>query len=151
MTISLEHKTIHTNADRLWRSIETINKIGATTAGGVCRLALSDEDKEARDLFRRWCADAGCKVRIDAIGNIFACRPGRYPNRPPVMTGSHLDTQPTGGRFDGIYGVLAGLEVVRTLNDLELETDTPIEVVVWTNEEGCRFAPSMGGRSGPHR
>ena len=134
-----------TNGDRLWESIEAINKIGATPAGGVCRLALSDEDRDARDLFRQWCVDAGCQVRIDAIGNIFARRPGRHPDRPIVMTGSHLDTQPTGGRFDGTYGVLAGLEVVRTLNDLKLDTDAPIEVVVWTNEEGCRFAPSMGG------
>jgi len=145
MTTSLEHRTTRTNADRLWKSIEAINEIGATPAGGVCRLALSDEDREARDLFRQWCVDAGCQVRVDAIGNIFAHRSGRHPDRPAIMTGSHLDTQPTGGRFDGIYGVLAGLEVVRTLNDLKLETDAPVEVVVWTNEEGCRFAPSMGG------
>ena len=118
------------NADRLWKSIEDINKIGATPAGGVCRLALSDEDREARDLFRHWCVDDRCQVRIDAIGNIFRRRPGRHPDRPTVMTGSHLDTQPTGGRFYGIYGVLAGLEVVRTLNDLKLETDAPVEVAV---------------------
>ncbi|MBM09841.1 MAG: Zn-dependent hydrolase [Magnetovibrio sp.] len=145
VTASLQHRTIRTNADRLWKSIEAINQIGATPAGGVCRLALSDEDMEARHLFRRWCVDAGCQVRIDSIGNIFARRPGRHLDRPAIMTGSHLDTQPTGGRFDGIYGVLAGLEVVRTLNDLKLETDAPVEIAVWTNEEGCRFAPSMGG------
>ena len=130
-----------TNSDRLWESIEAINKIGATPAGGVCRLALSDEDRDARDLFRQWCVDAGCQVRIDAIGNIFARRPGRHPDRPIVMTGSHLDTQPAGGRFDGTYGVLAGLEVVRTLNDLKLDTDAPIEVVVWTNEASPEDPP----------
>ena len=111
----------------------------------MCRLTLSDEDRRARDLFRDWCNDAGCQIRVDAVGNIFARRPGHDPSRPVVMTGSHLDTQPTGGRFDGIYGVLAGLEVVRTLNDHKLETDAPIDIVVWTNEEGCRFAPSMAG------
>lgn len=136
---------LHTDLNRLWQSIEEINQIGATPAGGVCRLTLSDEDRRARDLFRDWCKDAGCDVRVDPIGNIFARRPGRDPARPAVMVGSHLDTQPTGGRFDGIYGVLAGLEVVRTLNDLNVETESSLDVAVWTNEEGCRFAPSMAG------
>jgi N-carbamoyl-L-amino-acid hydrolase len=124
-------------------------EIGATPKGGVCRLALSDEDKAGRDLFVEWARAAGCAVRVDAIGNIFARRPGGDDSLAPVQTGSHLDSQPTGGRFDGVYGVLAGLEVIRTLNDLQVETKRPVEVVVWTNEEGCRFAPAMIG-SGVH-
>jgi N-carbamoyl-L-amino-acid hydrolase len=133
------------NSQRLWQSLMDLAQIGATPKGGVCRLALTDLDKQARDLFVQWCQDAGCTVSIDAIGNIFARRPGRNPDRPPVMTGSHIDTQPTGGKFDGCFGVMAGLEVIRTLNDLGLETDAPIEVVVWTNEEGSRFPPCMMG------
>ncbi len=120
-------------------------RIGATKKGGVCRLALSDLDGEARALFIGWCKDAGCDVKVDAIGNIFARRPGQDAQAPPVVTGSHLDTQPSGGKFDGNYGVLAGLEVVRTLNDLRLNTRAPIEVAVWTNEEGSRFTPGMMG------
>ncbi|KAA6190417.1 Zn-dependent hydrolase, partial [Pseudomonas lactis] len=108
-------------------------------------LALTDLDRQARDLFVQWCEAAGCSVSVDAIGNIFARRPGRDPALPPVMTGSHIDTQPTGGKFDGCYGVMAGLEVIRTLNDLQIETQAPIEVVVWTNEEGSRFPPCMMG------
>ena len=111
----------------------------------MCRLALTDLDRQARDLFVQWCEAAGCSVSVDAIGNIFARRPGRDPALPPVMTGSHIDTQPTGGKFDGCYGVMAGLEVIRTLNDLQIETQAPIEVVVWTNEEGSRFPPCMMG------
>jgi len=118
-------------------------KIGATAKGGSCRLALTDEDKEGRDLFISWCKEAGCSIKIDQMGNIFARREGKNPDLPPVMTGSHLDTQPTGGKFDGVYGVLAGLEVLRALNDYEITTEHPIEVAVWTNEEGSRFAPSM--------
>ncbi len=120
-------------------------RIGATEKGGSCRLALTDLDREGRDLFVRWCEAAGCTVSVDAMGNIFARRPGRDDDLAPVMTGSHLDTQPTGGRFDGVYGVLAGLEVIRTLNDHGIETEAPVEVVVWTNEEGARFAPAMIG------
>ncbi len=131
------------NRDRLWDSLMEMAKIGATAKGGCCRLALTDLDKEGRDLFVRWCEEAGCKITIDRMGNIFARRPGRDASLPPVVTGSHLDTQPTGGKFDGVYGVLAGLEVIRTLNDLGYETDAPIEVSVWTNEEGSRFAPAM--------
>ena len=131
------------DGDRLWASLMEMAKIGATEKGGVCRLALTDVDKAARDLFVRWCEDAGCAVSIDRMGNIFARRPGRDESLPPVMTGSHIDSQPTGGKFDGIYGVLAGLEVIRTLNDLGYETDAPIEVSAWTNEEGSRFAPAM--------
>jgi N-carbamoyl-L-amino-acid hydrolase len=134
---------IRINGQRLWDSLMEMARIGATPKGGVCRLALTDLDRQARDLFVRWCREAGCTVTVDAMGNIFARRPGKDESRPPVMTGSHLDSQPTGGKFDGAYGVLAGLEVIRTLNDHGHETDAPIEVVVWTNEEGSRFAPAM--------
>lgn len=120
-------------------------RVGATGRGGVCRLALSDADKEARDMFSKWCEEAGCSVSVDAVGNIFARRVGENAAAAAVLTGSHLDTQPNGGRFDGAYGVLAGLEVIRTLNDAGVETEAPIEVVVWSNEEGTRFAPSMMG------
>lgn len=133
------------NGERLWESLMEMAKIGATEKGGVCRLALSDLDKAGRDLFIRWCEQAGCSVSVDRMGNIFARRPGRNPKLAPVLTGSHLDTQPTGGRFDGVYGVLAGLEVIRTLNDLDYETEAPVEVVCWTNEEGSRFSPPMVG------
>ena len=131
------------NAERLWESLMTMAQIGATPKGGVCRLALTDEDREARDLFVQWGKDAGCAVEIDQIGNIFLRRAGSEPDLPPVMTGSHLDSQPTGGKFDGVYGVLAGLEVIRTLNDHQYVTRHPIDVVAWTNEEGSRFAPAM--------
>ena len=130
---------------RLWNSLQTLAEIGATELGGVCRLALTDEDKRARDLFVRWAKEAGCGIRIDALGNLFAQRAGSDPTRPAVLMGSHLDSQPNGGRFDGAYGVMAGLEVLRTLNDAGLSTSAPIEVVAWTNEEGTRFAPSMMG------
>lgn len=133
------------DAARLWASHMEMARIGATPGGGVGRLALSDEDKAARDLFVRWCADAGCQVRVDRMGNIFARRPGTDETLAPVMTGSHLDTQPLGGRFDGIYGVLAGLEVVRALNDAGCATRRPIEVVVWTDEEGARFRAGTAG------
>ncbi|WP_339233023.1 Zn-dependent hydrolase [Pseudomonas sp. FSL L8-0168] len=133
------------NRDRLWQSLMDLARLGATAKGGVCRLALTDLDRRARDLFVQWCEAAGCSISVDAIGNIFARRPGRNPALPPVMTGSHIDTQPTGGKFDGCYGVMAGLEVIRTLNDLQIETQAPIEVVVWTNEEGSRFPPCMMG------
>ncbi len=131
------------DGNRLWNSIMDLAKIGATEKGGNCRLALTDLDKEARDLFIHWCKKANCKISIDKMGNIFARRPGKNPEAAAVMTGSHLDTQPTGGRFDGVYGVLAGLEIIRTLNDLGTQTERPIDVVVWTNEEGSRFAPAM--------
>ena len=134
---------IRINGERLWDSLMEMAKIGATDKGGVCRLALTDVDKEARDLFVKWCEEAGCAVTIDEMGNIFGRREGTNPELPPVMTGSHIDSQPTGGRFDGIYGVLAGLEVIRTLNDAGAQTDAAIEVSAWTNEEGSRFAPAM--------
>jgi len=131
------------DGERLWASLMEMARIGATEKGGVCRLALTDLDRESRELFVRWCEEAGCTVSVDKMGNIFARRPGKDDSLPPVMTGSHLDTQPTGGKFDGAYGVLAGLEVIRTLNDAGYETEAPVEVCVWTNEEGSRFAPAM--------
>lgn len=129
--------------DRLWDSLMEMAKIGGTEKGGCCRLALTDLDREGRDLFSRWCEDAGCTVKVDKMGNIFARRAGTEDHLPPVMMGSHLDTQPTGGKYDGVYGVLAGLEVLRTLNDFDVKTKHPVEVSVWTNEEGSRFAPAM--------
>jgi N-carbamoyl-L-amino-acid hydrolase len=141
--------TVPTNlaidGQRLWNSLMDMARIGATPKGGVCRLALTDLDRQARDLFAAWARAAGCTVSVDSMGNVFARRDGRDPARPPVMTGSHLDTQPTGGKFDGAYGVLAGLEVLRTLHDTGTVTEAPIEVVVWTNEEGSRYAPAMTG------
>ncbi|GLO16099.1 Zn-dependent hydrolase [Pseudomonas putida] len=131
------------NADRLWDSLMEMAQIGATPAGGVSRLALTELDRQGRDLFVRWAQEAGCTVRVDAMGNIFARRPGLRNDLPAVITGSHGDSQPAGGKFDGIYGVLAGVEVLRTLNDLDIQTERPIEVVNWTNEEGSRFAPAM--------
>src|SRR3546814_6950418 len=112
-----------------------MEKSGPGVAGGNCRLALSDVDREGRDLFVRWCKEAGCAIAVDRMGNIFARRPGSDPSLAPVATGSHLDTQPTGGKFDGVFGVLAGLEVIRTLHDHGIEPAAPIEVAVWTNEE----------------
>ncbi|MCW5729736.1 MAG: Zn-dependent hydrolase [Alphaproteobacteria bacterium] len=138
-----ETGNLRINAERLWNSLMEMARIGATARGGSARLALSDLDREGRDLFVRWCREAGCTVEIDRMGNIFARRPGRRPDLPAVATGSHLDTQPTGGKFDGVYGVLAGLEVIRTLNDADFATEAPLEVTVWTNEEGSRFAPAM--------
>jgi N-carbamoyl-L-amino-acid hydrolase len=110
---------------------------------GECRVALTELARESRDLFVQWARAAGCQVRIDQVGNIFARRPGRDAGAAPVLTGSHADSQPTGGKYDGIYGVLGGLEVVRALNDAHIETERPIGVVIWTNEEGSRFAPAM--------
>ncbi len=133
------------DGQRLWASLMSLAEIGATAKGGVCRLALSELDRQARDLFVRWAREAGCTVRVDAIGNLFARREGRDTSRLAVATGSHIDTQPTGGKFDGNYGVLAGLEVLRTLNDQRIDTEAPIEVCVWTNEEGSRFVPVMMG------
>lgn len=136
---------VEINAQRLWQRHMDLAKIGATAKGGNNRQALTDEDIEARKRFITWCEAAGCEVRLDEIGNIFARRAGRLETAAPVITGSHLDTQPTGGKFDGIFGVLAGLEVIETLNDNDIETDHPLEVVVWCNEEGCRFTTAMMG------
>ncbi len=136
-------KNIKTNQQRLWDSLMEMGEIGGTEKGGCCRLALTDLDKQARDLFIKWCEDAGCTIRIDKMGNVFARRAGTDNSLPPVVMGSHIDTQPTGGKFDGVYGVLAGLEVIRTLNDNNIETKHPVEASIWTNEEGSRFAPAM--------
>jgi N-carbamoyl-L-amino-acid hydrolase len=133
------------DAERLWNALMELARIGATDKGGVRRLALSPLDGQARDLFIRWCKEAGCSVTVDRIGNIFARRAGRNDALPPIVTGSHIDTQPSGGKFDGNYGVMAGLEVVRTLNDHGVATEAPLEVAVWTNEEGSRFTPVMMG------
>ncbi|WP_374661135.1 Zn-dependent hydrolase [Inhella sp.] len=133
------------NGPRLWDSLMELAQIGATPKGGVCRLTLTDLDKQGRDLVCRWAREAGMTVTVDQIGNVFMRRAGRNNHLPPIVTGSHIDTQPTGGKFDGNYGVLAGLEVVRTLNDHGVETEAPIEVAFWTNEEGSRFVPVMMG------
>ncbi|HEX7684253.1 MAG TPA: Zn-dependent hydrolase [Trinickia sp.] len=139
------HAGFRIDGARLWNSLMTLARIGATEKGGVCRLALTELDRQGRDLFVAWAKEIGCTVRVDAIGNIFARRAGTRDDLPPVVTGSHIDTQPTGGKFDGNYGVLAGLEVLRTLNDNNVRTQAPVEVVVWTNEEGSRFVPVMMG------
>ncbi len=133
------------NGERLWGSLMELAKIGATPKGGVCRLTLTDLDKQGRDLVTSWAREAGLAVTIDKIGNGFMRRAGRNNALPPIVMGSHIDTQPTGGKFDGNYGVLSGLEVVRTLNDHGIETEAPIEVAFWTNEEGSRFVPVMMG------
>jgi N-carbamoyl-L-amino-acid hydrolase len=133
------------NAPRLWTSLMDLAQIGATDKGGVKRLALTDLDRQARDLVVGWGRDAGLAITVDAIGNVFMRREGSNPALAPIVTGSHIDTQPTGGKFDGNYGVLAGLEVVRTLNDAGIRTEAPVEVAFWTNEEGSRFVPVMMG------
>jgi beta-ureidopropionase / N-carbamoyl-L-amino-acid hydrolase len=139
--------SLRANEDRLWDSHMEMAAIGSLPNGGCCRLALTDKDKQGRDLFVQWCKEAGCDVRIDKVGNIFARREGADPTRPPVLSGSHLDTQPHGGNFDGIFGVLAALEVIRSLNDADVKTIAPIEAVVWTNEEGVRYRPNhLGSR-----
>ncbi|MBV8612754.1 MAG: Zn-dependent hydrolase [Acetobacteraceae bacterium] len=130
---------------RLWDSLMRMAEIGATPRGGVRRLTLTDVDRRGRDRFRALCEAAGLEVRVDAIGNMFARRAGRDPERPPVLLGSHLDSQPSGGKFDGALGVLGGLEVMRTLNDLGVTTEAPIELVNWTDEEGSRFGHSLMG------
>ena len=140
---NLPSTNLRADGARLWASIMEMAKIGALPGGGCGRLALTDDDKRARDLFASWCEQAGCTVTVDEMGNMFARRPGRNPDLHPVAAGSHLDTQPHGGKFDGIFGVLAALEAVRALNDAGVETEAPIEVINWTNEEGSRFAPAM--------
>ena len=131
------------NGDRLWDSLMEMAKIGPGVAGGNNRQTLTDEDAEGRALFQKWCEEAGCSMGLDQMGNMFARREGTDPDALPVYVGSHLDTQPTGGKYDGVLGVLAGLELVRTLNDLNIKTKHPIVVTNWTNEEGTRFAPAM--------
>ena len=134
---------VRVNGQRLWDSLMEMAKIGGTPKGGCKRLTLTDVDKQGRELFRAWCQQAGCSIKIDEMGNMFAHRAGVEDTLPPVVLGSHLDTQPTGGKFDGVLGVLGALEVVRSLNDLSIKTRYPIEVANWTNEEGSRFAPAM--------
>jgi len=133
------------DAARLWDSLMAMASIGATPKGGVKRLTLTEVDRQGRDRFAGWCAEAGLTLRVDAIGNMFARRPGRDPKRLPVLFGSHLDSQPSGGKFDGALGVMAGLEVIRSLNDLNIETEAPIELINWTDEEGSRFGHSLMG------
>ncbi|MFN4101059.1 MAG: M20/M25/M40 family metallo-hydrolase, partial [Pararhodobacter sp.] len=131
------------NPERLWDSLMEMAQIGPGIAGGNNRQTLTDEDSEGRHLFQRWCQAAGLTMGVDEMGTMFATRPGEDPDALPVYVGSHLDTQPTGGKYDGVLGVLGGLEVIRTLNDLGIKTKHPIVVTNWTNEEGTRFAPAM--------
>jgi N-carbamoyl-L-amino-acid hydrolase len=133
------------DGQRLWDSLMAMAEIGATPKGGVKRLTLTDVDKAGRERFTEWCQALGLTVRVDAIGNMFARREGRDPSRKPVLFGSHLDSQPSGGKFDGALGVIAGLEVMRTLNDLNIVTEAPLELVNWTDEEGSRFGHSLMG------
>ncbi len=136
-------ENLRINPDRLWDSIHAIAEIGPGIAGGSNRQTLTDFDKQGRELFERWCESAGLSMGVDQMGTMFMRREGTDPTLDPVFVGSHLDTQPTGGRYDGVLGVLSGLEVIRTLNDLGIKTRRPIVVVNWTNEEGARFAPAM--------
>jgi N-carbamoyl-L-amino-acid hydrolase len=144
MTVETE-TGLRIDAARLWQSLMDLASIGATPLGGVRRITLTDLDRQGRDRVVDWLKAAGLEVRVDPIGNIFGRRAGRDRSRPPVVAGSHIDSQPSGGKFDGAYGVLAALEVVRTLNDHGVQTEAPIEVAVWTNEEGSRFTPVMMG------
>ena len=142
---------IRINGERLWHTLMQMADIGATANGGCNRQALTDSDQQGRELFLQWCRASGYAVRYDAIGNLFVRRAGKNSDADgesddepaPVILGSHLDTQPTGGRFDGVLGVLAGLEVLRSLDDHKIATKSPLEVIVWTNEEGARFSPAM--------
>src|SRR5215469_5913700 len=139
----LDVKLLQIDARRLWDSLMETARIGATAKGGICRLTLTDLDRQVRDWLKAQCIALGCAVGIDEVGNMFARRPGKNPDLPPIAMGSHLDTQPTGGKFDGPLGVLAALEALRTLHDHDRTTNAPIELVNWTNEEGARFAPAM--------
>ena len=136
-------ENLRINPDRLWDSLMEMAKIGPGVAGGNNRQTLTDEDAEGRRLFQRWCENAGLTMGVDEMGDMFMRREGEEPDLPPVYVGSHLDTQPTGGKYDGVFGVLGALELVRTLNDLGVKTRHPIVIVNWTNEEGTRFAPAM--------
>jgi N-carbamoyl-L-amino-acid hydrolase len=136
-------ENLRIDPDRLWDSLMEMAKIGPGVAGGNNRQTLTDEDSEGRHLFQRWCEEAGLTMGVDQMGTMFARREGTDPDALPVYMGSHLDTQPTGGKYDGVLGVLGGLEVIRTLNDLGIKTKHPIVVTNWTNEEGTRFAPAM--------
>ena len=138
-------QALRVNQERLWRSLMDLASIGATPKGGVRRVTLTEADRQGRDQFVSWAREAGLAVSVDTIGNIFARRSGADSGAAPVVMGSHLDTQPSGGKFDGAYGVMAGLEVVRTLNEAGIATRAPLEVAAWTNEEGSRFVPTMMG------
>jgi beta-ureidopropionase / N-carbamoyl-L-amino-acid hydrolase len=139
----LDVALLQIDARRLWGTLMETARIGATAKGGICRLTLTDLDRQARDWLKAQCQALGCTVTVDEVGNMFARRPGKNPQLPPIAMGSHLDTQPTGGKFDGPLGVLAALEALRTLHDTDRTTNAPIELVNWTNEEGARFAPAM--------
>ncbi len=141
--MSAPGQNLKINGDRLWDSLMEMAKIGPGVAGGNNRQTLTDADSEGRALFQKWCEAAGCSMGLDSMGNMFARREGTDPDALPVYVGSHLDTQPTGGKYDGVLGVLGGLEIVRTLNDLGIKTRHPIVVTNWTNEEGTRYAPAM--------
>lgn len=140
-----DRSQVQISGDRLWASLMEMARVGATPNGGSCRLALTDADREGRELFLDWVAEAGYSWRLDELGNLFIRRPGQTDNLLPIVIGSHLDTQPTGGRFDGVLGVLAGLEVMRTLDEHDISTQYPLEIAVWLNEEGSRFSPPMMG------
>lgn len=141
----MQSNTLSVNGRRLWQSLMGLAQIGATEKGGNCRLALTALDGQGRDLVVGWMKQAGLSVTVDQVGNIFGRRAGRNNALPPVVTGSHIDTQPTGGKFDGCYGVMAGLEIMRTLQEQGVQTDRPLELAIWTNEEGTRFVPVMMG------
>ncbi|HWU17260.1 MAG TPA: Zn-dependent hydrolase [Devosia sp.] len=141
--MSAPGENLKINGDRLWDSLMDMARIGPGIAGGNNRQTLTDEDGEGRHLFQRWCEDAGLSMGVDKMGTMFATRAGTDPDALPVYVGSHLDTQPTGGKYDGVLGVLAGLEVIRSMNDLGIKTKHPIVVTNWANEEGARFAPAM--------
>ncbi len=136
-------QNLRINGDRLWGTLEEMAQIGPGVAGGCNRQTLTNEDAQGRALFQKWCEDAGCEIGLDSMGNMFAQRAGTDPDALPIYVGSHLDTQPTGGKYDGVLGVLAGLELIRSLNDLSIKTKHPIVATNWTNEEGARFAPAM--------
>src|ERR1700753_1994601 len=136
-------QNLQIDAQRLWDTLMETARIGATAKGGICRLTLTDLDRQVRDWFKTQCEALGCTVTVDEVGNMFARRPGKNDTLAPIAMGSHLDTQPTGGKFDGVLGVLGALEAMRTLHETGYETNAPIEIVNWTNEEGSRFAPAM--------
>ena len=136
-------QNLQIDGQRLWDTLMHTAQIGATPKGGICRLTLTDLDRQVRDWFKAQCEALGCTVAVDEVGTMFARRPGKNPNLHPIAMGSHLDTQPTGGKFDGVLGVLGALEAMRTLHEAGYETNAPIEIVNWTNEEGARFAPAM--------
>jgi len=141
--MTLTKSNLQIDSARLWNAIHETAKFGGTPKGGVRRLTLGAEDKQVRDWFRDACEAAGCTVSVDALGTMFAVRPGHDMSKPPIGIGSHLDTQPTGGKFDGVLGTLAALEVIRSMNDAGIETEAPVCICNWTNEEGSRFAPAM--------